>query len=222
MKPDSDVPGPGQERHISLPDSHAGVEYELARIVKFIQEGRKDALVIETARKVVELGLGTARQLGRKISHATHPLIALEALHAWCRENFEYINDPVDVELIQTASRQLRRLDFPSEFGNGMWTPIRKAMALQAKKKGDVLVLPKPKMVEDSDEAVIVSLSLAAAVGVSPLKLYLGGKQKTVHYVWGAAWADGKLRDFDILHAKFGERHPSIELLDVKDVPLNS
>lgn len=219
MVKDDKVPGPGEFKRHRFPDGFDGIRYELQRMVKFIQEGRKDPLVIETARKVAELAADASRQIGRDVTVEKRPLIQLEALHAWCRDNFVYMADPVAVELIQTAPRQLRRLEFPEELTSGFWTPIQKLAAAKARVDVGTLTMPKPKMVGDSDEAVIISLALAAALGIEPLKMRLGGQNKAIHYVWGAAYADGKWRDFDILHEKFDEQAP-IELLDEMEVPL--
>lgn len=218
MAQEDSVPGPGEIRRSSLPDSADGIRYECARMIRFIQEGRKDPLVIETARKVAELGAGTARQLGREVTNENRSLIQLEALHAWCRDQFEYIADPVAVELIQTPARQLRRLEFPEEMASGIWAPIRKAMAAREGRSAESLTLPRPKMCGDSDEAVIISLALAASLGIEPLKMRLGGSRGSIHYVWGAAWAAGAWQDFDILHEKFGD-HAAIEPMGEIEVP---
>lgn len=219
MGKDAEVPGPGESRTSRLPDGPAGIQYELARMIRFIQEGRKDPLVIEVARKVAEMSTEAARQTGRTVTDDNRDLIHLEGLHAWCRENFLYMRDPAGIELIQTAPRQLRRLNFPPELASGFWAPIQKLAAAKARVDMKKLHLPDAKMVGDSDEAVIVSLALAAAIGIQPLKMRLGGRNKVIHYVWGAAAVDDKWRDFDILMDKF-DGPPPVELLDEMEVPL--
>ena len=166
------LPKPGKSKTHRLPDSFSGVEFTLKRMEKCVIEGRTDPLVVETARKIAELSAGTARQLGQKVTPANRDLIHLRGVHAWCRDRFEYMRDPVGVELIQTAPRQLRRLNMPDEFASGMWAPIKKAMktGVPASKKKRSLKLPRPMMVGDADEAAIISLTLVAALGIEPME----------------------------------------------------
>ena len=186
------------------------IRLTLNRMSKLILEGSRDPLVIITARKIAELSIDTARQLGRPINDETKDLICLEGVHAWCRANFQFLRDPLGTELIQTANRQLRSLDIPVKLAAGIWEPIRDAMASSAGKDAKKLTLPKPKMTGDSDEAVIVSLALVVALNITPVKMRLGGRNGAVQYVWGAVLIDNNWLDFDILHEGFG-RHYAFE-----------
>lgn len=220
MNQDAKVPGPGEARTTMLPGGFDGIKHELARMVKFIQEGRKDPLVIEVARKVAEMSQEAARQTGRKVTDDNRDLIHLEGLHAWCQDNFVYVRDPAGIELIQTAPRQLRRLNFPPELASAFWAPIQKLAAAKARVDMKAMKLPDTKMVGDSDEAVIISLALAAALGIQPLRMRLGGVNNIIHYVWGAAHLNGKWHDFDILLPKF-YMSASVDLIDEMEVPLD-
>ena len=213
------LPKPGKSKTHRLPNSFSGIEFTLKRMEKCVLEGRTDPLVVETARKIAELSAGTARQLGRKVTPANRDLIHLRGIHAWCYDRFVYMMDPVGVELIQTANRQLRRLNMPDEFAEVMWAPIKKAMktGVPASKKKRPLRLPQPMMVGDADEAAIISLTLVAALGIHPLEFRLGGRDDQITTVWGGVWAAGKWHDFDILFPTFGG-HGRCKYLDTRPI----
>jgi hypothetical protein len=188
-------------------------------MAKYIDEGRKEPIVITTARKIAEISAGTARSLGRDVTDETRQLIQLEGIHAWTRERWEYVKDPAGIELIKTPSRMLRELDIPEALSTAMWEPIREAMAARLKKDPAALSLPIPKVTGDSDEAVVLVLALAAALDIGPLKMRLGGTEGVIHYVWGAAYAAGEWRDCDILHPEFGKHHP-FDIIEEMEIPI--
>ncbi len=213
---DQDIPKPDEVLRHKLDDSFKGIKFTLDRMGKHIIEGAKDVLVITTARKIGELAIGAARQLGREVNDDSRSLICLEGIHAWCQHRFEYLRDPSGTELIQSSNRMLRGLEIPEELATAFWEPIRDAMAKKAEKNPSTLTLPNPKITGDSDEAVVLSLSLAVALNITPVKMMLGGSDGQVHYVWGAAWA-GKWTHLDILHPTFGEHQT--EHYDYHPVP---
>lgn len=201
-----DMVKPGETRSTKLPDSFDGIRYTLGRMVKMIQESRKDPLVIGTARKIAALSLP-----GRKI-RKDHPREwwILKGIYGWCKDNFVYVDDPVGIELIQTPNRMLRELEIPPQLQTLMWKPIAKVMGGK---------MPRPKMTGDSDESATIALALAAAAGIGPLKLCLGGQAGTFYYVWGAAKINGKWLNIDILSEKF-DTHPPFENLEDLEVPI--
>lgn len=197
---------PGETRVTKFPDSFDGIKYTLGRMVQMIQESRKDPLVISTARKIAALSIP-----GRKIrGDQTREWWILKGIYGWCKDNFVYVDDPVGIELIQTPNRMLRELQIPPQLQTLMWKPIAKGMGGK---------MPRPKMTGDSDEAATIALALAAALGIGPLKLCLGGTDGTFHYVWGAAKINGKWRNIDILSDKF-DKHPPFGDIDDLDVPI--
>lgn len=165
----------------------------LGRMVKMISDGRKDQLVIATARTIAGMAMSSA---GETISQEDREIIQAKALHAWCRENFTSVKDPVNVELISTPNRMLRSLHMPRLLQEMVWAPIGKALG-----KPEV---PFLKIAGDSDESTILILALAAAIGLEPLRIELGGQDDTIHYAWGGIFAGGKWNDVDILHDTFG------------------
>lgn len=195
----------GAVKKYKLPYSFDGIRFTLGRMLKMIQDGRKDPLVISIARKIAVLSTA-----GRSLKGAERDLYQLRGIHAWCRANFEYVRDPVNVELIQTPNRMLRELKIPPQLHKAIWGPIGKALGGK---------MPAPKMSGDADETTTLSLSLAAAVGITPLRIRLGGFDGIICTCWGAAQIGGVWEDIDILHAKFGS-HAAVELIEHVDVHL--
>jgi hypothetical protein len=195
-------PGPGETRRYKLPDTFDGIRFEIGRIVKMIQEAKKDLLVIETARKIAALSTS-----GRKIkTEEDRRFYTLKGIHAWCKDNFVYVDDPANIELIQTPNRMLRSLQIPPQLHMAMWKPIAKELG------GN---LPRPRIAGDSDEAATLVLALLAAVGFEHLKIRCGGTDDVVHYVWGGVETDGYIYDLDILHPKF-DSHYTKHLDDIE------
>lgn len=203
------VPGPGEVRRAPLPEGLDGIRVTIDRMADFIRDGRSHEEVVESARMIAGLAAGGARALGMPVaSEADRKALHLEAIHAWCRDNFEFMGDPAGMELIQTPRRQLRRMEMGADLVGPFWTPIQKLLAAKAKVDAGKVGMPRPKMVGDADEAVVVSLSLAAAVGIVPIEIRYGGTEGLVHHCWGAALVGDKWYDLDVLHERFGEAPP--------------
>lgn len=197
---------PGEVNRFPIPDQFDGIRFTVGRMIKMVQGARSDPLVIATARKIAALSIP-----GRKAkTDGDREVLILRGIHAWCHENFLYLNDPVNIELIQTPNRMLRELEIPPQLHMLMWKPIAKAMGGK---------LPRPKMTGDSDESSILGVSLAAAVGINPVRIRLGGSGGTLHYAWGSAYANGKWWDLDILTPGFN-KHPSFENVENMEVPI--
>lgn len=202
---DTPIPGPNETLRTPLPDSFDGIRYEIGRIVRYIQEGHKDPAVIGTAQKIVELAAGTARQLKRKVNSDTRHLIGLEGIHAWCHANFEHVSNPAGAELLKTPQRMIRELEIPEALSRAVWEPIRDQMAAAAGKDPAKLKLPSPRITGNSALAACLVLTLAAAVGITPVRLSFGGTNGTLHYAWGSVHAGDSWHDVDILLPKFGK-----------------
>jgi hypothetical protein len=209
------IPKPGEVVKSAIPDSMDGIRFEVGRISQYITEGCKDPLVIAAAQKIAELSIGAARKLGRKVTEKTRDLIALKGIHAWCHANFEHVPNPAGAEVIKTPNRMLRELEIPEELARAFWEPIRDSMAKKSKK----LAMPKPRITGSSGVAVCLLLTLAAAVGITPMRMRFGGHEGVVHYVWGQVFADNRWHDVDILLPKFG-RHQEFEHYEVVEIPI--
>lgn len=216
---DTKIPAPGETLRTPIPDTFDGIRYEIGRLVKYIEEGHKDPAVIATAQKIAALAAGTARQLKRKVNRDTRDLIWLEGIHAWCHANFEHVSNPANVELLKTPQRMIRELEVPEQLSRAVWEPIRDQMAAAAAKDPAKLKLPAPRITGNSALAACLALTLAAAVGITPLRLRFGGAGGTLHYAWGSANADGRWTDVDILLPKFGKAL-KFDCYEVVDIPI--
>lgn len=196
----------GQTRKAKLQESVNGIPSVIGRMVTHVQGARKDTLVIETARKIGVLATSSRKPA----SESERQILSLRAIHAWCAAHFEYVDDPENVEVIQTPNRMLRALKIPLALQTAMWEPIGKVLGGR---------MPAPKICGDSDEASTLVMSLAAAIGIGPLRFQLGGHWDTVHYAWGAAKVGGKWYDLDILVNKFNT-HGDVEPMGHIDIPL--
>lgn len=192
---------PGETRTASFPDVADGIRYTIGRMIQMIRDARKDVLVISLARKIAAVSISD-------LGAVSPQLYWLRGIHAWCRANFQFVNDPVGIELIQTPNRMLRELLIPQELHTAVWAPIGQALGNK---------LPEPKMTGDADEATVISLALAAAIGISPLRIAGGGTDGTIHTCWGQAYVDGKWVDVDVLEEWGPKKGPckAIEYLDV-------
>lgn len=199
------VPARGMVNRIRIPDSMEGIRFEVARLMKYIVDARKDPLIITTAQKIAELSLRTARQAGRKLAKEPPDLIQLRGIHAWCRANFEHVSNPNGVEVIKTPARMLRELNIPEEITRALWEPIRDGFSHASGKDPKKFKLPVPKITGSSAVAVCLVLSLAGAIGLSPLRMRFGGDQDTLHHVWANIFAGGRFHDVDITLPEFGK-----------------
>lgn len=216
MNSEQPLPKPHDEvLRTPIPDSMDGIRFEIARMSKYITDGCKDPLVISTAQKIAELSAGTARQLRRKVTEETRNLIILEGIHAWCHANFEHVSNPAGAEVIKTPARMLRELDIPEEFARAFWEPIRDSMT----KNPEKLTLPKPRITGTSGGAVCLVLTLAAAVGITPMRMRFGGHDGTLFYVWGNVFAAGRWHDVDIILPKFG-KHEKFGMYEFVEIPI--
>lgn len=213
------LPKPGAAMRYEPPGAFDGIRFEVQRLTKYIQEGHKDPAAIATAQKIAELAAGTARELGREVTEKNRDLIFLEGIHAWCRDRFEHVSNPAGAELIKSPARMLRELRIPEALSTAMWEPIRNSMAWAAKKDPMRLRLPLPKVTGSSAVSTCFVLTLAAAAGVTPLRMRFGGHDRTLHYMWGSAHVDGEWRDADIMLPAVGQHHPFEDYEDL-DVPL--
>ena len=199
------LPAEGKQNRLLVPAGADGLKFTLERMNKMIVEGSSDSLVVDTARVVAAAALDVASQLGRCIEN--RDLVALQGLHAWLHSQFVYMGDPVGVELLQMPNRMLRALQTPELILRPIWEPIADAMAAPHQRAS--LKPPRPKITGASNEAVVISLAMAGALGMRDLTMMLGTQKKAnpFHYVFGKVKLGDFEIDFDILHAKFYTRY---------------
>lgn len=221
-------PGDGEVLRTALPDSFDGIRFEIGRMIKYVQDARKDPLMIDTARVICTQFGKFVEQVsqaeGRGVDVHNNKTLYIEALDIWCRDHFCYLNDPPNVEVIQTPRRMVKQTRIPREVIEHIMAPFYRAMeeADPAMAKHILGQYEAPPIFSgDCDEAASVIMALAACVDVGPLRFRFGGNDGTLHHVWARAYADGKWYDSDITEPTYrlGD-HSKFEAYEEVEIPL--
>lgn len=125
-------PRAGEVRRTRVPDDFNGIRFEIARMEEYVREGRKDPLIIDTARQAVAnwgrfVEEMSARR-GEPISAHNNKTLQAEGCDIFCRHYFYYVNDPTNVEVIQTPRRMVKQTKVPREVLAHIMEPFYRAM----------------------------------------------------------------------------------------------
>lgn len=188
-------PGPGTNRVRKIPNDVRGITFEIGRMIRYIRDFRADAMVVKIARRVVELCAAKDKKC------------EMAAIFLWVRNNFRYVNDPVNAEVIATPSQQLRELLTPPEVIERILGPD---LVRQLKGFGlgySLLAAAQPKVSGDCDEGAILLGTMLAAVGITPRLRFggtMGGSECNYHHVWIQALNEetGEWVDMDVTETK--------------------
>lgn len=222
---DARAPRDGEVLRTALPDDFDGIRFEIGRMVKYVQEARKDPLIIDTSR-IVASNFGkfieemSSRQ-GKPVSSHQNKVIQAEGIDLWCRNTFYYVNDPANVEVIQTPRRMVKQTRVAREVIAHIMDPFYRAMELDDPSFYRGTYEPPPLYVGDCDEAVCVFLAMCAALDIQPVKFRFGGTNGQLHHVWGCAMCDGTWYDSDLTEAgyKLGD-YSTFQHYEELEVPL--
>jgi len=175
-------PRDGEVRHTKLPDTFDGIRFEIGRMIKYVQDSADDPVVVGNAHRICHeyadrMGIGEASEVdGKKL--------CTEAIEAWCREHYVYLNDPPNIEFIQTPRRMVKQTRVPPEVIRFAIEPLCDAMKATADAAEVDAYEPPPITWGDCDEGSDFALGHAAAVGIRPLGFDFGGHDGTLHHVW--------------------------------------
>lgn len=214
-------PGRGEVRRTSLPDNFDGIRFEIGRMIEYVRRAGEDAFFLAHVGRVCR-----DARLGRSDRDPT--VARLEAIDAWCRRHYVYVNDPTNIEVIQTPQRMVRQTMVPPEVLRRILDPIYAAMAAGLR-RGDVEDYePPPLCFGDCDEgaSLILANSRAARVGSpapdggSSYRFRFGGHDGTLHHVWSWVHCAGEWRDADVTEPEYslGE-HSRFPLYEDVEVP---
>jgi hypothetical protein len=200
-------PRSGEVFRTNLPDTFDGIRFEIGRMVKYVQDARKDPLMIDTAR-IICANFGKfveemSRRDGKTISAHNNKTIYVEAIDIWCREYFCYVNDPPNVEVIQTAPRMVKQTKIPRDVIEHLMEPFYRAMEESDPSFHRSSYTPPPMFIGDCDEAVTIFCSLCACMEIAPIRFRFGGNDGTLHHVWARVQADGNWYDSDLTEPNF-------------------
>lgn len=204
---DAPPPGDGEVILTPLPDTFEGIRFEIGRMAKYVEEGRRDPIVVDAARlmaahwgKIVQ---ELSAQDGNPVDVHNNKVIQLEAIDVWCRSVACYLNDPTGVELIQTPRRMVKQTRMPREVLSPFLEPFYRA--LEASNPSFVRASREIPSIAtlDCDEGAILVCSLAAALDIGPVAFRFGGSGGTLHHVWAYVQADGQWWNSDITDPTF-------------------
>lgn len=181
------APGPGEIFVTPLEPTFNGIRFEVGRAVEHVLAGRRDPLVVDFARYISDRSCLAAEQAGVDLTPANVKYIQFEGILYWMHDNTHYVQDPTNVEFMETPGRMLRRKLTPQEFLDVIWDSIAQRMA--AAHGGDYSRMSNPegRAVGDCEEIVTLHLSLCMALDIYPVRFQFGGVGDTLHHVWGGA-----------------------------------
>jgi hypothetical protein len=195
-------PGPGEVRRTALPDTFDGIRFEIGRMISHVKGAVKDPIVQAHVREITSAYLSKvseeASMNGAEYPQDVETTLAVEAIDRWCREHYVYVNDPPNIEVIQTPVRMIKQTKVPSDVISYIISPFYDEFAsYDGKFKIDEYV-PPGIYIGDCDEGSACMLGQCICIpSARPLQFKFGGDEKTLHHVWGLIGADGKVYDCD-------------------------
>lgn len=183
------IPKPGRALKTALSwDEGESMKFVLGRMTKYIRQGC-DSHVREQARALIETGDSRSPGLG-----------TLKNIHGWCAQHFVYMDDPENLQILETPSRMIRKIKAlraatDAAMGKFRGNDPRPVQAAPARIGGT------------SACATVLLLSLARAAGFHDLAIRLGGHEGVLHYAWGQVLTGREWYDVDILNESFGKSH---------------
>ena len=132
---------------------------------------------------------------GARLGDQDERAIKLQAIDDWCRDHFVYVNDPPNIEVIQTPRRMVKQTRVPARVLEFLMTPFYDAF--RAAGYDVKSYVPKSSYIGDCDEAVVGMQGLAVCTfpeldmsmngpGAQPSRYFFqfGGNGGTLHHVW--------------------------------------
>lgn len=196
------APKGGRHRRIKLPNDFRGIQYEIGVMANQIKEQYSHPAIIDASRQIAtrwgRFVEDTFARRGENISVAGSESVQLEGLFIWCEHHFVYVNDPIDKEVIQSPLREYRQTKLGLDFIEMIMEPFYLALEADDPEFVREDYEPPPLYVGDCDEALVLVLSMAAALGMHPIKFRFGATDGEIHHVWGQVTADGEPYDIDL------------------------
>ena len=202
-------PRVGEVVSTPIPDTFQGIRFEVGRMVEHVRNARRDAMVLDVARYIAERTAVAANAMGVDINSMTESekkLLFLEGIVYWCQESFFFVSDPTGIEVMETPARQLRRYRTPAEILEIFWGPILKRMGKARGIDTSSIEMPEGRAVGDCEEGVCLSLGLATALDIAPVRFEFGGAKGTgtLHHVWSGVYVGDELHQFDVTQPQLG------------------
>lgn len=199
-------PRSGEVRKTALPDTFDGIRFEIGRMGQYVSDAVRDPVVQRQAREIQDTYGRMVRDyvgMGRALSSSDDKAIKLQAIDDWCREHAVYVNDPPNVEVIQTPRRMVKQTKVPARVIQYLMTPFYEAFA--DANLGHLIQdhVPRKTYIGDCDELVTCMQGLCACTFLdrssrmgseensARLFFQFGGNEGTLHHVWAKTVLDG-------------------------------
>lgn len=194
-------PKNGQVLRTPVPDTMKGIRFEMSRMVRHVQEGIGDPVVVDAARMVL-----LASKPKNKISE-------LGAIFEWTKAHFHYMNDPINKEVLQTPQRMVKQTQVPREVLAMILAPLYGRQSNgKVRMASSEMDGPLPQATGDCDEGSVLVASMLGAVGILP-RFRFGGEKDSLYHVWAQAYVppnpdygvggDGAWVDMDVTEPSY-------------------
>jgi hypothetical protein len=190
------------------------LKFSVERMVKMVQNARKDHLMIDFARQIstrfADMVAHFSALEGNPQSAHNNKTLFAEGIDIWFRAYFAEgadLRGPTTTSAIQVIEHVM--------------TPWYEAMAMDDPSKYRARLTPPPVFMGDYVDAVALELGACACMEIQPLQFRFGMENGEPVHVWGRIYADGKWYDSDIsrLDFKLGDRMDFSSTEDV-EIPL--
>jgi len=207
----SPPPTTGQVIRTSLPDTFDGIRYEIGKMVNYVVQAASDPFMIEHTRAIVDNYSQAAAMSGASLAGVDPRGLAMEALETWCRQHYAYVNDPPNIEVIQTPKRMVKQTMIPAEVTRDVMAPIFEAMTIALGPAVAEYEVPG-LTAGDCDEGSTLMNAHCAAWGngssemsagetdnrIRPIRFRFGGNGGTLHHVWARPYLGEQGIDSDL------------------------
>lgn len=124
----SPAPRNGEVKRTSLPDTFDGIRFEIGRMAQYVKEAARDPIVMRQALEIQstygKMVSDYAEMSGMRLGQADRKALKLQAIDDWCRDHFVYVNDPPNIEVIQTPRRMVKETKVPARVLEFLMTPF--------------------------------------------------------------------------------------------------
>ncbi len=195
----------------------AGVplKFSMDRMVKGVQNCRKDEIVIEFARQVATgyaaMVAEVSERSGSRVQVHNNKTIFLEGLDIWFRKN-----------LSQDNRNSGRATSSPRDVIAAAMAPWYAAMGLDDPSQYRAGSCPAlPRYAGDEVDATVYMLGVCACLEIQPLEFRFGMQGDVPVHVWGRVHAGGKWYDTDVSvgSMKLGDQ-PEFDKIEDVEIPL--
>lgn len=199
----SPPPKKGEVIRTALPDTFDGIRFEIGKMVNYVKHFALDPeMVADTRRIVNDYAVAAEQQAqmnGTSLGNVDPRSIAIEAISDWCREHVAYVNDPPNIEIIQTPRRMVQQTKIPSEVTRDIMGPIMGVMeqvlgpevsdyefkGLACGDCDELSTLMNARCAAwKADSSEMSSAKMAESGMIRPIRFRFGGNGGTLHHVW--------------------------------------